>query len=146
MNCERSLKRDTIKKIQMLRISRPLVSTRAGETMSLEEVIESTNGYQKKPLAELQWLLLNERAVREINTLFPPVDPHHPAAFIRLDETHAMISGENLVYEQINGERFETTLNDYYEHYIHPKLIAWAEKNHCRFEWESPAGLCLGYK
>ena len=143
MNCERSIKRDMIKKIQLLRIDRPLVSTRAGETMSMEEVIESTNGYQKKPLAELQWLLLNERAVREINIMFPPVHPHHPAAFIRLDETQAMISGENMVYEHINGERFETTLNDYYEHYIHPKLIEWAEKNHCYFEWESPAGICL---
>ncbi|HOM77230.1 MAG TPA: hypothetical protein PLE88_12005 [Anaerohalosphaeraceae bacterium] len=143
MNCERSIKRDLIKKIQLLRIDRPLVSTRAGETMNMDEVIESTNGYQKKPLAELQWLLLNERAVREINKMFPPVHPHHPAAFIRLDETQAMISGESMVYEHINGETFETTLNDYYENYIHPKLTEWAEKNHCHFEWENPAGICL---
>ena len=143
MNCERSLKRDTIKTIQLLRIDRPLVSTRAGETMSIDEVIESTTGYQRKPLAELQWLLLNERAVREINNLFPPVDPKHPAAFIRNGETHAVISGESLVTEHINGQTFETTLNDYYENYIHPKLIAWAETNHCHLEWESPAGLCL---
>ena len=143
MNCERSLKRDMIKKIQLLRIDRPLVSTRAGKTMSMEEVIESTNGYQKKPLAEIEWLLLNERAVREINMLFRPVNPHHPAAFIRNGETHAVISGENLVYEEINGERFETTLNDYYESYIHPKLTQWAETNHCYFEWEDSAGVCL---
>ncbi len=143
MNCERSLKRDIIKKIQLLRTDRPLVSTRAGETMSMDEVIESTTGYQRKPLTELQWLLLNERAVREINKLFPPVNPKHPAAFIRNGETHAMISGESLVTEHINNERFETTLNDYYENYIHPKLIKWAEKNHCYFEWESPAGISL---
>lgn len=93
----------------------------------------------------------NGTIIKEINKIFPPIDPDLPVCFMREGENRVLVTSERYARMECDGVIFGSPVVDYYlELYqnspspgIEPKLVKYADKLGAYWEWENPACIIL---